>query len=333
MKGLDNLSVRISAVFIGIFGMVVIIPVVAGLINPDLLPMLEPIIVLGDQSIPIVENGNFAGLKFLEPLQPIIIASSVASIITGILVGRQISSPLTELTKAADQISSGETCENIIIKGSPEIKKLTQSFNRMAAKLEETKHKQFEMLQKLEELAITDDLTGLYNRRELNRLMEAEYKRAKRYNRPFSMIMLDIDHFKQYNDTFGHLFGDKVIKWVAKLIATNTRSTNYVARYGGDEFVILLPETTCIDAYWAAERIRKTIVGTPFCGKDNNGHPIQLSLTVSLGISELTNDIFSVGAFFSRTDQALYLSKNNGRDQVQAAAEKFQITANYESVN
>jgi diguanylate cyclase (GGDEF)-like protein len=252
--------------------------------------------------------------------------------VVGILLGRQVSLPLAKLTKVVDKITSGDFSKRLKIKGPQEIRSLSQAFNRLTAELEENEHKQNILMQKLEELAISDDLTGLYNRRELNRLMEVEYKRAKRYNRPFSMIMLDIDHFKQYNDTFGHLFGDEVIKWVAHMIASNTRSTNYVARYGGDEFVILLPETMCSDAFWAADRLRKIVAETPFCGLDNNGQPIQISITVSLGVSELTNDIFSVGAFFSRTDQALYLSKLSGRDQTQLVIDKIKFIETHERV-
>lgn len=267
-------------------------------------------------------------------VNPLLIASIVlVSVIVGIILGRQVTLPMTNLTKAVDQIAAGDFCKRTEEKGPLEIKKLAQAFNQMAAELEEKELKKEELLQKLEEMATTDGLTGLFNRRELNRLMEVEYKRAKRYNRPVSMIMLDIDHFKQYNDTFGHLFGDEVIKWLAKTIAANTRSTNYVARYGGDEFVILLPETTCSNAFWVADRLRRIISETPFCGMDNNGHPIQIPLTISLGVSELTNDIFSVGAFFSRTDQALYLSKRSGRDQAQLAVDQIKFIENQERVN
>jgi diguanylate cyclase (GGDEF)-like protein len=278
--------------------------------------------------ITIPGKDSFTGL---DPA--LIIPISLISIIVGILISKQVSTPLTNLTKAADKIGSGDFGKRIEIKGPQEIRGLAQTFNRMAAQLEKNEHKQSELRQRLEGLAITDDLTGLINRRELNRLMELEYKRAKRYNRPFSMIMLDIDHFKQYNDTFGHLFGDDVIKWVANLIASNTRSTNYVARYGGDEFVVLLPETTCGNAFWAADRLRKIITETPFCGTDNNGHPIQIRLTVSVGVSELTNDIFSVGAFFSKADQALYASKRSGRDQTQLAVDQIKFIKNHERVN
>lgn len=306
MKVLSKLSVMISATFIVVLICIFLIPTIIAVPEKDYLAEVDP---------------------------SLISAISLVSIIVGILLGRQVSKPLTNLTKAAGQIGAGDFGKRIEIKGPQEIRGLAQAFNRMAVQLEENEHKQTELMQRLEELAITDGLTGLFNRRELNRLMELEYKRAKRYNRPFSMIMLDIDHFKQYNDTFGHLFGDEVIKWVANLIATNTRATNYVARYGGDEFVILLPETTCSNAFWAADRLRKIIAETPFCGMDNNGNPIQIPLTVSLGVSELTNDIFSVGAFFSRTDQALYVSKRSGRDQTQLATDQIKFIENQERVN
>jgi diguanylate cyclase (GGDEF)-like protein len=306
MKVLSKLSVMISAAFIVVLLFIFLIPSMIAAPAQNSLAELDPILI---------------------------ISISLMSIIIGVLLGRQVSQPLTKLTKAVEQIGAGDFDKRIEIKGPQEIRRLTQAFNEMAAQLEENGLNQSELLQRLEELAITDDLTGLFNRRELNRLMELEYKRAKRYNRPFSMIMLDIDHFKQYNDTFGHLFGDEVIKWVANLIATNTRSTNYVARYGGDEFVILLPETTCNNAFWAADRLRKKISETPFCGTDNTGHPVQIPLTVSLGVSELTNDIFSVGAFFSRTDQALYVSKSCGRDQAQLAADQIKFIENNERVN
>lgn len=154
--------------------------------------------------------------------------------------------------------------------------------------------------------AITDAMTGLYNYRYFRTLLQQEIKRAARYKRPLTMFMIDIDFFKHYNDTNGHLMGDKVLYMAATLIKSICRDTDYVFRYGGEEFAVLLPETTVNEAYEIAERVRKKISDYKFpnCQNQPKG-----SITVSLGIAGYPNSAQNDIELVDCADAALYLAK------------------------
>jgi diguanylate cyclase (GGDEF)-like protein len=239
---------------------------------------------------------------------------------------RSFSRSISKITNAAEKIGTGEPNKRIELKGPTVIKELTKAFNSMAARLEENLAQQTRLQQNLKELAITDDLTGVYNRRELLRLLYQEFRRAKRFQRPLSIIIFDIDHFKRVNDQYGHLLGDQVLAWSTNLIVSNTRTTNFIARYGGDEFVILLPETNSQNAYYAAERLRKKVSETAFNTLDKNEEPLKITITISLGIAELTEETGSTQDFFAQADQALYKSKHSGRNQTQIAAQPIRTS-------
>jgi diguanylate cyclase (GGDEF)-like protein len=166
-----------------------------------------------------------------------------------------------------------------------------------------------EMKQKLETLSITDPLTGLYNRRYITERMEEENEVFLRKNREFSMMLLDIDHFKVLNDTYGHDCGDYVLKLVAQMLLSIVRKSDIVSRWGGEEFLILLPETSKHTAKKLAERIRKNIENMPILYEQCNYH-----ITLTIGISE--NKSESINNIIKRADNALYLGKNSGRNCV-----------------
>ena len=166
---------------------------------------------------------------------------------------------------------------------------------------------------KIEMLAITDGLTGLYNYRYFRTLLEQEFKRTVRYKRPLSYIMIDIDFFKHYNDTHGHRMGDEVLRRVAILIQETSRDVDFVVRYGGEEFVVLLPETMVDDAYIIAERIRTVVAEYPFPNKHTQPG---ITLTVSLGVSGYPNDAETDLELIDHADEALYLAKRSTRNCV-----------------
>jgi len=139
---------------------------------------------------------------------------------------------------------------------------------------------------KLAMLATTDGLTGLYNHRTFQDRLSEELIRAERYNKSIILLLLDIDHFKRFNDTYGHQTGDEVLKTIAKIIRGNTRKVDFPARYGGEEFVIILPESDCEHARVIAERIRTAVMEYPFYVKDGS----RVQLTVSIGISCFPKD-------------------------------------------
>ncbi|QKJ65516.1 GGDEF domain-containing protein [Deefgea piscis] len=163
-------------------------------------------------------------------------------------------------------------------------------------------------------LATTDELTQLSNRREWQSKAHASFLNALRYQKNLSLMMIDVDHFKKINDQYGHLFGDQILKQIAQLCMLNTRATDLVARWGGEEFVVLLPETTLEQAKIVAEKIRYAIASNAFSQADN----LQLTTTVSIGLSSLVAHDQSLDDLLSRADNTMYLAKAKGRNCIQA---------------
>ncbi|NOY54111.1 MAG: diguanylate cyclase [Deltaproteobacteria bacterium] len=162
-------------------------------------------------------------------------------------------------------------------------------------------------------LAITDGLTGLFNHREFQRRMEEEVRRCGRYGRCCSLLMLDIDHFKHFNDTYGHPVGDQVLSELAGILRKSTREMDAPARYGGEEFVVILPETEGEKAEIAAERIRKAIEGMKISPP---GGGTVLRITVSIGVAAYPEDAETREELIGHSDQALYIAKRSGRNRV-----------------
>ncbi len=165
------------------------------------------------------------------------------------------------------------------------------------------------LLKEMEQLAITDALTKLFNSRQFFRQIKMEIERNERYRHHLSMLILDIDHFKQYNDTWGHLEGDKVLMAIGRIINDCMRAMDTAYRYGGEEFAVLLPETDLEKACVVGHRIKDCISMAVFEPEPG----VNQSITISIGASELTPGE-EVTSFIRRTDQALYRSKENGRN-------------------
>ena len=170
------------------------------------------------------------------------------------------------------------------------------------------------LLKEMEQLAITDGLTGLYNSRQFFHQIKQEIKRYDRYSRSLSLMILDIDFFKRYNDTWGHLEGDKVLMHIGRIINACMRSMDTAYRYGGEEFAILLPETDLKMACVVGTRIKDNIAAEVFRPEPGKTQ----SVTVSIGASELV-DGEDFNAFIKRTDKAMYKSKENGRNKLTAS--------------
>jgi diguanylate cyclase (GGDEF)-like protein len=169
------------------------------------------------------------------------------------------------------------------------------------------------LYEQAERLATTDGLTGLLNRRTFNAQLQGRLREAQRYNRPLSLLLLDVDHFKRVNDTFGHPAGDAVLKGIAAVAQKQARETDIVARYGGEEMALILPETDAAGAHAIAERIRKAVGAT--------SHPteqgaIQVTVSIGLATSPCPGDAEAV---LEAADKALYRAKQGGRNRVVAA--------------
>ncbi len=166
--------------------------------------------------------------------------------------------------------------------------------------------------QQLEELSNTDPLTNLANRRQLMRILAQEFQRSQRGGHPLSLIMVDIDHFKSINDTYGHQQGDLVLKVVAETLRGDLRDYDLASRFGGEEFVMLLPETGSLHAIQVAERIRQVVANLKF------GGPMEkLRMTVSLGVATSPNKVIkNIEDMIRLADDALYAAKREGRNRV-----------------
>jgi diguanylate cyclase (GGDEF)-like protein len=168
-----------------------------------------------------------------------------------------------------------------------------------------------EILSKLEVLAITDPLTQLFNRRYFEAIIEKEFSRTARYKFPTSCLIIDVDHFKRVNDEYGHRTGDLVLKELATIIKDCLRKVDTVARWGGEEFVVLLPETNKVNAVRAASRFLSTIASRAFSG-------ITRQVTVSIGIASVPDpSIDTAEQFIDKADFALYEAKSKGRNRIE----------------
>jgi len=228
-----------------------------------------------------------------------------AAIVVATALARSVMAPLRALESSAHHFGAGDFSYRVALTGQNELGQLGKTLNAMADKLAQSQAM-------LRELSTHDDLTGLFNFREFHRQLTEEAERSRRYGRSFSLLMLDIDHFKAINDTYGHLAGDEALRALAALIRREVRPTDLVARYGGEEFVMVLPETTGPGAFALGERLRGLIAD----------HAISLPtgqtihLTVSMGLATFPEDQDSLPHLISAADQALYAAKSAGRNGI-----------------
>lgn len=204
----------------------------------------------------------------------------------------------------------GRTARVAAIRDITERKQYEQQIEEQKRELEEANNRLEEANARLEALAAIDGLTGLKNHRIFQERLAEEAQRAARYGAPLSLLMIDVDKFKQYNDTFGHPAGDIVLKTVARLLEDNARDIDVVARYGGEEFAVILPQTDATGAYTLAERIRKAVETAPWP---------QRPVTISGGFATIRSPRIQEAELIARADQALYQSKAAGRNRITEA--------------
>ncbi len=218
-------------------------------------------------------------------------------------VDREPERKLDEIAQLADKLTS------IMGKMQEQMSQLEQFEKDLA----NTRQELMASNARLKEVAIKDDLTGVYNRRLFNDRLQEEVKRAMRYKRPISLLMLDIDGFKEVNDDFGHMVGDVVLEKFARLLKSSCREVDVVARYGGDEFSIILPETDNQGAMLIAERISKKVEKQVFLKKDEGK---TINLTISIGVSTCTRVMEETEDILHFADKALSLAKKEGKNSV-----------------
>ena len=216
----------------------------------------------------------------------------------------RILKPLSALTNGATKVAAGDLSVQLPIYLNDELGLTTGVFNKMVAELQQS-HNQ------LEEMATTDTLTGLANRKQVMKLLIEHFKHFQRYQTVFSIMMLDVDHFKNVNDTHGHLAGDAALTNTAQTIKNTLREIDCLGRYGGEEFLVILPETDGHQAAKGAERIRKAVKKNMTHYENNT-----LKVTVSIGVAVIQETDQNENELIKRADDALYSAKGNGRDQV-----------------
>lgn len=169
-----------------------------------------------------------------------------------------------------------------------------------------------ERTKEIEILSKTDSLTGLWNRRHLEETLNMEFKRSRRYGFDFTIMLLDLDYFKKINDTYGHMAGDEVLREVSHIISSSLRETDFLARYGGEEIVAILPNTNLKTAKKVADGVRVTIASNLIYFEEH-----EIEITTSIGINTLRDDHKDYHAVFAEADKALYIAKENGRNRTE----------------
>ncbi|HLB08793.1 MAG TPA: diguanylate cyclase, partial [Gemmatimonadaceae bacterium] len=257
----------------------------------------------------------FAQVRHFRDFALIVIALLLVFVATlAYRLGLLIARPLDRLAKGAGEVAAGDLAVDLPeAPGGGEVGYLTDVFNHMVSRLREGR-RELDLIhetlraknEELEMLSTTDSLTGLENHRSLMQRLDEEEARSKRERRNFSVLVGDVDHFKQYNDAFGHPAGDDVLKAISDIMREAARPVDCVARYGGEEFVVLMPDTSAADALELAEHIRARVAAKKFMGR---------KMTLSIGVASFPEDADNAEALISIADEALYQAKREGRDR------------------
>jgi len=248
-----------------------------------------------------------AGDRLFRIVSFLVALGFLIAVAASAVLARSILMRLKVLTRAAQAISEGDFKYPVSLTSNDELGRLARAFNTMAAEIDKSQ-------QALQEMSIHDPLTGLYNRRGFDQRIQEELQRSGRYRSPFALLVLDLDHFKNVNDTRGHPAGDRVLQEIADIARKTARLSDHVARYGGEEFAIVLPETDRQRALEFARRLLAAVAGHPFLASD--GDPLRL--TISIGVASNPEDGDSQRKLVQAADSALYAAKHAGRNCVRA---------------
>jgi diguanylate cyclase (GGDEF)-like protein len=298
--------------------------------HDDLLPEASrkdarPVMVNGQVAAYISPEGVFTPskqeLQYLAAMREALIAgvtgAAVLALALGVLLSRGLSRKLSHLTGAVRAMHGGSLLQRVPVEGKDEVATLASAFNDMSEKLarshEELKNSHQTILaqaEQMRELSVRDALTKLHNRRHFDEQATTLFSHAVRHQRPFSMVIGDIDHFKRINDQFSHATGDAVLRQVGEILRSHMRLSDLVARYGGEEFVIAFPETELPQAAALCDKLRNLIEGFPW----HEMHP-DLKVTMSMGVYA---DIAAgtAEAMLQKADALLYRAKESGRNRV-----------------
>jgi diguanylate cyclase (GGDEF)-like protein len=271
---------------------------------------MRPVSALGWTVVAEISRGEAYGRVSrqrnisLLMLGGLVVAVGFAAYVLALTVVR----PLERLTAGAKQVGAGDFKIDVPVLDYGEVGYLTRTFNTMVTSLREGREELAAINVALETLSVTDGLTGLFNHKHLMETLGSEVARAERHKHPLSILMIDVDHFKQYNDRFGHQTGDKLLADIAALFKQTTRSIDYAARYGGDEFLLLLHEVGADDAMELANRVRSSVAAAAFGASD-------YKVTVSIGVASYPEHGETAEAVIAAADAGLYKAKRGGRNE------------------
>jgi len=299
--------------------------------------------VLGDDGFDVTTaaNGDEAWQKFEQASYEIVLTDIRMPLLDGLQLLQKIrtKSPMTRvliLTSFASVASSVQALKDgafdYLIKPFESLDAVSCAVRRAVEHIELARKREAELVDSLirknmelgqlnkvfHDLASRDGLTGLYNHRFVQNTLQLEFERAQTTGSLLSVIVLDVDHFKDYNDTHGHLMGDYVLKSLADLLQQNVRDIDIVARWGGEEFVIVCPKCTAESAHALAARLCKTIAAHPFEGRETQP---KRCISVSVGVAAMTLRTLDPSELIRAADAAVYEVKRNGRDGVRLMAE------------
>lgn len=250
-------------------------------------------------------------IKAIDPVVHVIIMTSYASIDSAIAVLKAgaydyLIKPFEDLELVISAAKRAMQSVRLIM----EKEVLVQTLKQKNAELERAN-------ERLKEIAVRDGLTGLFNHRYFQEILAKEVSRAARHERDLSLLFLDVDDFKKYNDTYGHQIGDTLLKQLSQIIMGAMREGDLVARYGGEEFVVILPETDKVYAIQVAEKLLKLVEDHPFRGEESQPTG---KVTISLGVSSWGEDCRTAANLIQSADQALYLAKGDGKNCIRTAS-------------
>lgn len=243
----------------------------------------------------------------LDARNRILLLTALLTMIIGgasIIVARQIIFPLRDLLHGARQVADGDLSAEVPVTRDDELGTVATMFNHMVTQLRINQNR-------LLELATTDPLTGLANRKQLMTNLDLQLEAFRRHDVCFALLLLDIDFFKKVNDNYGHLAGDSVLIGVAGTLRSMLRKLDTAARYGGEEFVVVLDTTDIEQARLTAERIRQAVENQIFVWEEQ-----ELQVTVSIGVGSISTNDRSTASLIARVDAALYRAKSEGRNRV-----------------
>ncbi len=238
---------------------------------------------------------------------------SAILLIPALLLARTIIIPLEELSRVARSIRSGKPGTQVSINPRGELGEFVATFNRMSSSLKMSMEEVQAINNQLRVMSITDPLTGRYNRRFINDHIRRELKLAQRTGQPVSVLMIDLDNFKEYNDRHGHIAGDEALRKLGDVLVDQVRETDVVARYGGEEFLVYLSHTNTEGGRQVAEKLREAVEQTSFSLKGEDTR-----ITISVGVATAHEEVSTYEDLVDHADKAMYRAKAEGRNLVQA---------------